>query len=99
MQQEFLDRIKQNMSENDGKLSFQFMESLVEEGEVQYLKPTPSMRLCIITLASGHEVLGKAQILDPKNDVEKIGNGIAFDRAMDELWVTIGSIAKALQDV
>ena len=93
----FISKIKKNLDENNGKLSFPFIQSIVEEGTVQYLHPTPNMRLCIITLSSGHEVLGKAQVLDSANDVEAIGNKVAYDNAVSELWGTIGNIAKVLQ--
>ena len=84
------------LEQNSGKLTFPFLQSLVETGTVQYLHPTSTMRLCIITLESGHEVLGVAQVLDPANDIEELGNKVAYDNAIGELWGTIGSIAKAI---
>ena len=52
------------------------------------------MRICIITVPSGHEVLGVAQVLDINNDVESLGNSVALQNATNELWRTLGSIAK-----
>ena len=52
------------------------------------------MRLCIITLSTGHEVLGKAQVLSAANDIEQIGNQVALTNATNEIWTLVGSIAK-----
>lgn len=54
------------------------------------------MRACTITLPTGHEVVGIAQVLDAKNDNEDIGNAVALTRAKNELWPLLGSIAKVL---
>ena len=89
-------KIEGCLAENDGKLSKEFIMALADEAEKIYLQPTPSMRLCIMRLESGHEVIGVAQVLDPNNDVEEIGNKVAYDRAMDDIWGLAGSIAKIL---
>lgn len=91
-----VDSIRANLAENSGKLSFPFIQSVAESGTTQYLHPTPNMRLCIISLSSGHEVLGMAQVLDAANDVETIGNQVAYDNAIGELWNVCGSIAKVI---
>ena len=54
------------------------------------------MRVCIIRLATGHEVIGVAQVLNKNNDVEEIGNAIAEKNAVMQLWSTFGAIAKVL---
>ena len=79
-----------------GKISFDFINDLTNDSEKIYLHPTPNMRICILKLKSGHEVYGVAQVLDANNDIEEVGNKIAFDRARDELWQVVGAIAKAL---
>ncbi len=86
--------IRSNMQENNNKISYEFIRNLAKSSTVLYLQPTPNMRLCILTLPSGHEVLGKAQVLDAKNDDEEIGNTVAYDNAVKELWAVVGSIAK-----
>ena len=35
-----------------------------------------------------------AQVLDAKNDGEELGNKVAYERAVNELWAICGSIAK-----
>ncbi len=87
------DNIKANLKSNDGKISFDFIKNLADNAEVIYLHPTPRTRICVMTIYSGHEVVGFARVLDPKNDVESIGNKVAFDNAMSELWGVCGSIA------
>ena len=82
------------LTENSNKISPKFINNLVGMSSVQYLHPTPTMRLCIITLPTGHEVLGKAQVLDASNDDEDIGNKVALTNATNEIWALVGSIAK-----
>ena len=79
---------------NSNKISPKFINNLVAMSLVQYLHPTPNMRLCIITLPTGHEVLGKAQVLDASNDVEQLGNSVALTNATNEIWTLVDSIAK-----
>ena len=79
---------------NSNKISPTFINNIVAQSNVQYFHLTPNMRLCIITLPTGHEVLGKAQVLDTANDVETIGNSVALTNATNEIWTLVGSIAK-----
>ena len=82
------------LAENSNKISPNFINNLVDMSSVQYLHPTSNMRLCIITLPTGHEVLGKAQVLHAPNDIEQIGNSVALTNATNEIWTLVGSIAK-----
>ena len=82
------------LAENSNKISPAFINKIVAQSTIQYLKPTPNMRLCIITLSTGHEVLGKAQVLSAANDIEQIGNQVALTNATNEIWTLVGSIAK-----
>ena len=90
LQQSIIDEL----AGNSNKISPLFINNIVAQSSIQYLKPTPNMRLCIITLPTGHEVLGKAQVLDAANDVEQIGNNVALTNATNEIWALVGSIAK-----
>jgi len=96
MQKVFISDLKDRMDENDGKIPFSFIQDEVKRGQVQYMQLTPNMRVCVITLRTGHEVIGVAQVLDAKNDVESIGNEVAYANAVNELWKVFGSIAKVL---
>ncbi len=79
-----------------GKLSTQFINDLADNATVIYLNPTPTMRICILQLETGHEVYGISQVLKTENDSPSLGNQVAFDNAKQQIWSTIGSIAKAL---
>ena len=85
--------IKEHIQENKGKISKDFIDNLAAGADVIYLHPTPRTRICIMTIYSGHEVVGFSRVLDPKNDVEEIGNKVAYDNAKNELWDVCGSIA------
>jgi len=77
----------------NGKLPPQFIEEEVANGTTTYTHLTPNMRVCVIRLKSGHEVIGVAQVLDASNDVEAIGNSVALTNAKNELWKVFGAIA------
>jgi ATP-dependent protease HslVU (ClpYQ) peptidase subunit len=92
-----IERIKENLESNNGKISYDFIQNLAENADIKYLHPTSRTRLCIMTLDSGHDIVGKAQVLDPNNDVEEIGNEIAFENAREQIWAVCGNIALALK--
>ena len=92
--EDFLNEIKLEIENNNGKLSFPFIMNVANSAQVTHIQPTPNMRLCILTLPSGHEVLGKAQVLDSINDVKEIGEKVAYENAVNKLWSVCGSIAK-----
>ena len=96
---QLLFQVEEELKRNNNKISVGFINTLVGNSEVLYLHPTPCMRLCVIRLPSGHEVLGKAQVLDANNDVPDIGQKVAKDNAVNEIWSLCGSIAKALMEL
>ncbi len=96
IESDFIGQLKQNLKDNNGKIGFEFLQKYAESAEKIYLNPTPNMRLCILKLKTGHEVIGVSQVLDSKNDVEEMGNEIAYKNAVNQLWVTFGAIAKVI---
>ncbi len=94
--QPLADNIKANLDSNNGKIHPEFIENLAEHAEAVYLHPTANTRICVLTIYSGHEVVGIAQVLDAKNDDEDIGNSVAYENAKNELWRVCGTIAKIL---
>lgn len=88
--------LKEELTKTENKISPNFVESVVAISTIKYHHLTPAMRACTITLPTGHEVVGIAQVLDAKNDNEDIGNAVALTRAKNELWPLLGSIAKVL---
>ncbi len=93
---DFISGLIANIKDNDGKIGFEFITKYADRAEHIYLQPTANMRLCVLKLETGHEVIGVAQVLDSKNDVESTGNKIAYNNAVNELWKTFGAIAKVL---
>lgn len=79
-----------------GKISYEFILGQVKDSTIQHFQLTPNMRVCVITLQSGHEVIGVAQVLDAGNDVEEIGQGVAKNDAIEKLWKVFGAMAKAI---
>lgn len=88
--------IQNDLTANNNKLSPNLINLVVSYSTIRYHHLTPNMRACTITLPTGHEVIGIAQVLDTTNDIESIGNEIAFTRAKNELWPVLGTIAKVL---
>ena len=88
--------VQNELKMNGNKLSYDFIQNLVLEGKVEHFQLTPGMRVCVITLESGHEILGKAQVLDAANDDEKIGKDVALEDAMNGVWQNVGAIAKVV---
>jgi len=93
---DFLNQLRIQLDYNGNKISPEFIDKIVEESDVMYFKLSNNTRVCLLTTATGEEVVGIAQVLDSRNDVEEIGNKIAFNNAKDQLWSKIGSIAKML---
>ena len=82
------------VKENDGKIPYSFIQEQVANATITHHRLTPNCRVCAITLESGHEVIGVAQVLLASNDDAAIGQKVALQRAEDMLWATLGSIAK-----
>ena len=82
------------LAANSNRISPTLINNIVAQSNVQYFHLTPNMRVCVITLPTGHEVLGKAQVLDSANDVESLGNSVALTNATNEIRTLVGSIAK-----
>ncbi len=90
--------IKQELEENDGKLSQTFCEEILDhyENKVTHTQVTPNTRVCVITLFTGHDLIGVAQVLDAKNDVKEIGQSVALEDAREKIWQLLGTIAKVV---
>ena len=95
MEERLYDAVARAIANNEGRLPPSFIMEQAEAATVTYTRLTPNMRVCVIRLVSGHEVIGVAQVLDANNDVEAIGNSVAYDNAVNELWKVFGAIALA----
>ena len=86
------------MEANGGKIPVSFIDQHLNHSDtkVTHVQLTPNTRVCVITLTTGHDLVGYAQVLDADNDVELIGQEIAYNNAKELIWATFGSIAKVL---
>lgn len=96
---ELLALIRNELGKSNGKLSLSFIESLANnpDNKITHHQMTPNTRVCVVTLPSGHDLVGYAQVLDAKNDVELIGQEVAYKNAIDQLWSVCGNIAKVVK--
>lgn len=94
--QKMLTLISDSLEKNNNRILSSTIDSILDMDEtiINYHRLTPSMRVCVIILPTGHEVIGVAQVLNAKNDVKAIGNKIAYNDAKEKLWEVVGSIAK-----
>ena len=91
-----IDRIETNLAQNGGKLSYEFTRDILSEATATHHQMTPNTRVCVITLESGHDLVGFAQVLNAENDIREMGEEIAYNRAAEKIWEVLGAIAKAL---
>ena len=89
--------VKKELNRNMNKLSETFIDSLAfhKDTKVTHAQITPNTRVCVVTLPSGHDLVGYAQVLDSKNDQELIGQEVAYQNAIEQLWQVCGNIAKS----
>lgn len=88
--------IKKQLKKSGGRIPLGLITQVVAKSTVTHHQLTPNMRVCVITLPTGHEVLGKAQVLLASNDEEAIGQKVALHDARNQLWGVLGSIAKEI---
>lgn len=92
--EKFYNELKHATLSNGNKIPFSFIEAQVKKAEINYFQPTKNTRICIMQMATGHEIVGYARVLDAENDEAKIGNRVALENATNELWSVYGTIAK-----
>jgi hypothetical protein len=86
--------IAEHIQRNNNRITPSFIDTVAESAEVIHLHPTANTRICMLKLPSGHELVGIAQVLDADNDVETIGQSVAYGNAKEQLWKLCGTIAK-----
>ena len=94
----FVTQIKIELLEHGGKISPDFIQNLLNHPETKVLHSElmSSTRVCVIVLPTGHNAVGVAQVLDPNNDVESIGQSVAYKNAAGDVWSIVGNVAKGL---
>ena len=86
--------IKAELLESGNRISPAFIDSLIDASEIKHFQLSANTRVCLLRLPTGHEIVGKAQVLDAKNDVKMVGELVAVNAAKDQLWQLVGTIAK-----
>jgi len=94
----FTEALRNELENNKGKISKTFCDGMLNDPQTQvtHAQVTPNTRVCVITLTTGHDLIGYAQVLDAKNDVELIGQEVAYENAAENIWAVLGSIAKVI---
>ena len=95
----FIEGLLKAVDNNGGKIPESFVNYYVysRDTKISHVQVTPNTRVCVVTLETGHDLIGYSQVLDAKNDVELIGQRIAYENAIDNIWSVFGSIVKALR--
>lgn len=70
------------------KLTKEFLESEIDK--VEYNRFGETNTHCTITTKSGFSFTGESACVDPANYNEDIGNKIAYDNALDKMWMPYG---------
>ena len=98
MNSNFILELKNELDTSNGKISKTYVDGYLNDPrtKVSHMQVTRNTRVCVITLPTGHELVGYAQVLDSNNDVELIGQEVAYNNAAEEIWSVFGSIAKVL---
>jgi len=88
--------IKEELDRNGGKLSKEFVENYANKCTYEYGKTGDSCRTCVLTTTNGNKIVENSLVLDPNNDIEEIGNQVAREKCVDQLWSFLGGLAKTL---
>ena len=89
-----LGEIENELKESNGRISEDFIETMNASCTAEYGKIGDSCRVCVLTMKTGHRLVGEALVLDSNNDVEELGNSAARKKAEAKMWELIGALAK-----
>jgi hypothetical protein len=56
----------------------------------QYLVPTDTLTICVLTLRNGFTVTGESACVSPENFNAELGRRIARENATDKMWPLLG---------
>jgi len=85
--------IKWDLKVNNGKLSENLVEGALQESEKRY-DYHRGVTTCIVTLPTGHKVVGYAMIMKECNSDNILGAKVALADAKKKLWNLLAIIAK-----
>ena len=89
-----IEMIKESLESNGNRLKPEFIEGLIVD--VKHTKLSETSRVCLLQCVGGLEIIGKAQVLDTKNNDDLKGQEVAYKDALSNLYQDIGSISKAI---
>ena len=89
--------LKQDLAANRGKISSSFVEVYSNMCTYEYGQTGDSCRTCVLTTTNGNKIVGHSLVLDPNNDVEEIGNKVAREKCVEQLWSFLGGLAKCME--
>lgn len=94
----FLNELMNTVRGNNNKIPSSFIDDVADRViTYEYSKTGNSARHAVGTIPQlGAKFVGNALVLDPKNDVEEIGNKVARDNIKDQLWSYLGGLVKAI---
>jgi hypothetical protein len=91
-----LEEIEDELKANNGKLSSEFRLNYADSCQYEYGK-IGRVRFCVLTTTNGSILTGKAIVLDPRNDIEEIGNKHAKKDAVSQIGSFLGGLAKMIK--
>jgi len=95
---DLMEAINTELKNNGGKISPQFVNDYAQQQcTYEYAKVGDSCRVCVLTTNTGNKLVGYGLVLDSNNDDAVIGNKVARDEAVDQLWGFLGGVAKMLE--
>lgn len=59
-----------------------------------HVPPDSTLTICVLTLKNGFTVLGQSACASPKNFNQEIGAKLAYDDAVNKIWVLEGYLLR-----
>jgi len=84
------------LEKNKNKISPEFVKDYAEACTYEFGKIGNSCRICVLTTTTGSKIIGQALVLDPANGDEEIGNNVAKQDCIEQLWGFLGETATLL---
>jgi hypothetical protein len=59
-----------------------------------HVVPDTTLTICVLTLNNGYTVMGSSACVDPASFNKAVGEQIAYDNALNEIWALEGYLLK-----
>ena len=77
-------------TKGQNKISLDFLQKQIAPNGIQYNTLGGTLTHCTITVKNGFTFTGESACVDPKNYNKLIGEKIAYDNALNEMWGPYG---------